>query len=76
MDIPIMEKSPDYDIVWIPVSTPAPMRQYHWVRTRSGVIATGHFHGLWSVDGFRVMGVSDEITHWAEIEYPQGPRIR
>lgn len=73
-------------VVWIPYDAPLepgdlfcepPTCQLLWIRTESGITATGwitHVGGIWSVDAFRLPKEDgyDKITHWAVIEYPEG----
>lgn len=75
LHIPLLEEAENYTIVWHPVAVQAPIGPTLWVRTRSGITATGRFDGMWIVDGTRIRDSYDEITHWAEIEYPRGPRV-
>lgn len=76
LHIPLLENVECCQVlVWHAVAVQAPIGPTLWVRTRSGIVATGRFDGMWIVDGTRIKDSYDEITHWAEIEHPRGPRV-
>lgn len=76
LHIPLLEEAENYTIVWHPVAVQAPIGPTLWVRTRSGIVATGYFQvSHWAVDATRIKDSFDELTHWAEIEHPRGPRV-
>lgn len=58
-----------------PRTTVPPKLQLLWIRTFSGVVATGWIAsdgGQWITDGFRVPDAWDQVMYWAPIEYPEG----
>lgn len=62
---------------WISVDSDVLKVKYMrvWVHTESGIVATGYWTGwTWSVDAFLIDDEEDEIRHWAEINYPEGPK--
>ena len=49
-----------------------PNSELVWVKTLSGIVATGYWNGYtWAVNGYRITDPYDSVVQWNFIEYPE-----